>query len=659
MATDHVNAAEAEYKLVFRPFDIAGVTLRNRIFLPAHTTNFAEDFLPTERHVAYLRERAAGGVGLIIVEPLRVHRSSLGRSGGLSGADRRAVPGLRAMTDAIKEEGAHVFVQLTHTGRHGDNFVDRLPPWGPSAVPWIAGGDIPHAMTRHDMDAVLEAFILTAKIAVEAGFEGAEIHLGHGHLLHQFLSPLSNVRNDDYGGSFENRLRYPLEVVRTVIEEVGRELPIGIRVSVEDLTQGGCDEAMSMEITRQAAAIPGVAFVNASVAAYSWPSIGHHVADMNYPPHPFLEQTVRLRQLIGSLPLLTANRYTNLAEAQAGLETHAVDLIGMNRAHMADPSLIAKARAGRESDIRPCVSGNFCIGQIAFHRPISCMMNPRVGKENDWSEAPEPASVRKSVLVIGGGPAGLEAARVAAERGHAVTIWEKADRLGGWLNLAGTGHGRADLHHMRDYLIAQLAQKDVAVVLRKAADLEAVKAFGPDVTVLASGAVTTPIVVEGGHALITIEAALARCRDDWVGKTVCLFDTSGSWASMSVAETLARSGAAVMVASRPDSPFWDVNIYSRMTAMERLADLGVKLMPNLAVNRIDGDQVELNNKYTGENLTLSGIDEFLWGARGIGAHAFQAALEAQGLDVRPIGDALAPHSLFEAIHDGHAIARAI
>lgn len=651
--------AETRYPLVFQPFDIAGVTVRNRIFLPGHTTNFAEDFLPTERHVDYLRERAAGGVGLIIVEPLRVHRSSLGRSGGLSGSDRRAVDGLKAITDAVKAEGAHVFVQITHTGRHGDNFVDRLPPWGPSAVPWIAGGDIPHAMTRKDMDAVLEAFVETAEIAADAGFEGAEIHLGHGHLLHQFLSPASNIRDDAFGGSFENRMRYPLEVLQTVIAEVGSRLPIGIRVSVDDLMEGGCDEKASFEITRQAAAVPGVAFVNASVAAYSWPSIGHHVADMSYPAHPFLDQTVRLREAIGDLPLLTANRYTSLAEAEEGLATGAIDLIGMNRAHMADPQLIVKTRAGREADIRPCVSNNFCIGQIAFHRPISCMMNPRVGKEKAWPLVPEPALQPKSVLVIGGGPAGLEAACVAAERGHDVTLWEAAGQLGGALNLAGTCHGRADLHRMRDYLERRLRQTNAAIHLDRRADIAAIVEQGADVVVLATGTVAQPSAIPGSGGLMPIEAALAYDPDHWVGRKVCIVDLSGSWASLSAAETLAERGASVTVVTRPDSPFWDVNIYSRMTALERLAKLGVELLPGTSPRRIDGGTMILDNKYSAAGSRIEGLDTILVSSRGVGAHRMQVELEAQGIDVRPVGDALTPHSLFEAVHDGHAVGRAI
>ena len=645
------------YPHVFQPFDIGGVSLRNRVFIPGHTTNFAEDFLPTPRHVAYQRERAQGGVGLIIVEPLRVHRSSLGRAGGLSG-ERAALPGLRAITEVIKAEGVRVFAQITHTGRHGDNFVDRLPPWGPSAVPWTAGGDMPHAMTRSEMVQVLDAFLDTARMVVDAGFEGMEVHLGHGHLLHQFLSPASNIRTDDWGGNFDARLRYPLEVLRAVVAEVGHKVPVGIRVSVDDLMQGGLDQAASLEITRQAAAVPGVAFVNASVAAYQWPSIGHHVADMNYPPHPFLDQTVALRQVIGSLPLLTANRYTSLADAEHGLATGAIDMIGMNRAHMADAAVIAKTLAGRDADIRPCVSGNFCIGQIAVHRPISCMMNPRVGKEDQWPEAPPRTATPRRVLVVGGGPAGLEAARVAAQAGHAVTVWEREARLGGALGLAGTGHGRHDLHRMRDYLDTQLRRTAAAIVTGKDASADDICGFGADVVILAVGAQAPPLP-DWAQGLDAIETALAADRGGWAGLSVAILDDSGSWATLSAAETLAQAGAAVTVICRPDSPFWDVNIYSRMTAMERLGELGVRLRPGLGVTSAGGGTITARNKFTGETVQVAGFTRILRATRGIGASDLQDTLERRGQTVRCVGDALAPHSLFEAVHDGHAAGRAV
>jgi 2,4-dienoyl-CoA reductase-like NADH-dependent reductase (Old Yellow Enzyme family) len=655
--------AEADYPHVFRPFDLAGVRVRNRIFLPAHTTNFGRDFLPAPEHVDYLRERARGGVGLVIVEPLRVHRTSLGRSGGLSGGDRRALPGLRAMVEAVRAEGAAIFTQITHAGRHGENAVDRLPAWGPSALPWVAGGEMPHAMTRADMEAVRDAYVETALIARDAGFQGIEVHLGHGHLLHQFLSPAANDRTDDWGGSLENRLRFPLEVLAAVVEAVGGAIPVGIRTSIDDLMPDGLDAAAQRAVHAAAVRVPGVAFVNASVAAYQWPSIGHHVADMSAPPHPFLDLTRRLRGVIGDLPLLTACRYTRLDHAEAALATGDLDMIGMNRAHMADPDLIAKARAGHEADIRPCVSGNFCIGQVGLHRPISCMMNPRVGKEAAWPERPAPAARPRRVLVLGGGPAGLEAARFAALAGHDVTVWEAAEAAGGALVLAGTGKGRGDLHRMRDWLLRQVDGAGVALATGRRATVEAALAFGADAIVLATGAVpdATP------EGMIDVAAALAAPRAAWRGQHVLIRDEAGSWATLSAAETLADCGAAVTVVCRPDGPLWDVSLYSRMTALERLGKAGVVLRPGLiaesgidaAPDRATGRSLRFRPKYGGDPVVLGPFTTLVHAGRGRGALDLQSRLEAAGARVLPVGDANAPRTLFEAMHDAQAAARAL
>ena len=501
----------SRYDRVLEPFDLAGVTVRNRIFLPAHTTNFGVDFLPTERHVAYLRERAKS-VGLVIVEPLRVHRTSLGRSGGLSGSDRRALDGLKRIVAAVRDEGARIFVQITHAGRHGPNDTDGLPAWGPSAIPWVAGGEIPHAMSRAEMIAVRDAYVETAELAAEAGFEGMEVHIGHGHLLHQFLSPSANQRDDDYGGSLDNRLRFPLEVLGAVTRAMDGVLPVGIRTSVDDVQAGALGPEDQRAITARAVQVPGVAFVNASVAAYQWPSIGHHVADMAHPPHPFRDLTEALRPVIGALPLLTANRYRTLAEAEDTLARGQIDMVGMNRAHMADPALMQKSLAGREDEVRPCVAHNFCIGQVGAHRPISCMMNPVVGREEHWSETPAPSAAPKRVLVVGGGPAGMEAARLAALAGHAVTLRERAEALGGVLGIAGTGAGRGDLLRMRDWLTGALDRAGVRVVTGQEVTLRSIEADAPERIILATGATRTARAAFGLEVR-TVEQALVLGGD--------------------------------------------------------------------------------------------------------------------------------------------------
>ena len=646
----------SRYDRVLEPFDLAGVTVRNRIFLPAHTTNFGVDFLPTERHVAYLRERAKS-VGLVIVEPLRVHRTSLGRSGGLSGSDRRALDGLKRIVAAVRDEGARIFVQITHAGRHGPNDTDGLPAWGPSAIPWVAGGEIPHAMSRAEMIAVRDAYVETAELAAEAGFEGMEVHIGHGHLLHQFLSPSANQRDDDYGGSLDNRLRFPLEVLGAVTRAMDGVLPVGIRTSVDDVQAGALGPEDQRAITARAVQVPGVAFVNASVAAYQWPSIGHHVADMAHPPHPFRDLTEALRPVIGALPLLTANRYRTLAEAEDTLARGQIDMVGMNRAHMADPALMQKSLAGREDEVRPCVAHNFCIGQVGAHRPISCMMNPVVGREEHWSETPAPSAAPKRVLVVGGGPAGMEAARLAALAGHAVTLRERAEALGGVLGIAGTGAGRGDLLRMRDWLTGALDRAGVRVVTGQEVTLRSIEADAPERIILATGATRTARAAFGLEVR-TVEQALVL-GGDLTGRRIAIRDDEGGWATLSAAETLAGLGARVEIFQVPTAPLWSVSLYSRMTALERLAARGVAFRLGHHLTGGDGGRLVCTVAATQETAAFGPFHLLVDAAPGTPATDLGTALEDAGASPLVIGDAVAPRTLFEAMQDAHRVARSL
>lgn len=511
-------------------------------------------------------------------------------------------------------------------------------------------------MTRAEMSIIRDCYVETALFALDAGFEGMEIHFGHGHLLHQFLSPACNQRTDDYGGSFEARLRFPMEVFDAVLGAVGDRAPVGARVSVADLMEGGCTDEEMREIVRRLAAKPGCKFVHISVAAYHWPSIGHHVADMSYPSHPFLDQTLRMTEMTGDVPVLAVNRYRTLGDAEDALATGAVQMVGMNRAHMADPRLVQKTLVGEEDRIRPCISSNHCIGQIALHRPISCMMNARVGREATWPEIPAISASPRKVLVVGGGPAGIEAARVAALAGHAVTLWEAGDRLGGKLILGGSTHRRSDLAQMRQFLEAELRRTNAHIVTGQRATPDSVAGFSADMVILAIGSIDDLLP----HGMSrTIEMALADGTSAWSGRHVAIVDKSGSWASLAAAETLAHRGASISLISSPDSPLWDVNIYSRMIAMERLADLGVQLRPGMSVKSIRLPALELKNKFTGQIERLDGIEEVLFAARGASAFAFQSELEARNVPVTAVGDALAPHSLFEALHDAQALGRAL
>ncbi|MCT2581585.1 oxidoreductase [Actinophytocola gossypii] len=643
------------YPRVFSPVDLGGITLRNRVFVSAHTTNFGVDFLPTDRHVAYHAERARGGAGLIVTEPLRVHPTSLGRAGGLA-ADPAALPGLEKITAAVRAEGAAVFTQITHAGRHSENVFRRAAAWGPTTRRWTASGAVPHAMTRRDLTEVRDAYAGAARLAVAAGFQGVEIHFGHGHLLHQFISPASNDRADAYGGSETNRLRYPLEVLDAVLDAVGDQLVVGVRLSAEELVPGGQDLDAGRRIAHLLDSTRPIGFLNVSLASYTVPSIGHHVADMSEGHTPYLAQTLAVARECTRVPVLAACRFVDLDDAERGLATGLLAAVAMTRAHIADPHLLAKAAAGEPERIRPCVSCNFCIGEIAGHRPITCMMNPTVGREAEWPEHPAAAPDPGRVLVVGAGPAGLETARLAAERGHTVEVWERAAEPGGQLRTGRRGAGRGHLDRLRAHQQRRLTELAVPVRVNRTATADDVLAETPDTVVLATGATHATRDVPGwGPALAAADVLAGR---SWTGRTVLVLDDDGGWTSASVAETVARGGGAVHLVAAAGTPLWGVTEYSRMTAVERLRDLGVQLWTSARAELAAGT-ARIASTLVDTTTIVPGVTDVVALDPPTAQDALAAPLADAGLAVHVIGDAVAPRTLLEAMAEAHAVGRAL
>ncbi|MBJ3775583.1 oxidoreductase [Acuticoccus mangrovi] len=659
-------AGGVRYPSALSPIEVGGHTLRNRIFVPAHTTNFGADNLPSERHVSYHRARAEGGVGLIIFEGIRVHESSLGRAQGVNGYERAAVPAFARVAEAVQGAGAKLFGQIIHLGRHIDGNFTRTPSWSASPTPWTATAPPPHPMTAAEIAEVVEGHRVTALHLLDAGLDGIELQLAHGHLLQQFLSPAVNGRDDDYGGSLENRLRFPLETLFALREAMGEDATLGVRISADELLPGGLT---LQDMTRVAVALASAVkldFINVSHSAYHGSyTISTQMADMNFAGTEFRHLAPAIKQAVGHLPspppVLAVCRFRDLADAEPVLAAGEADMVGMARAHIADPAVVTKAAEGREREIRPCVSCNQgCVGFLSLNLAITCLTNPAAGREAIWAP-PVAAEKGRRVIVVGGGPGGMEAALTAAQLGHRVSLWEAGDSLGGTLAKVTAMPLRFDFDRFLSYHDAALLDAGVEVRTGTRGSVEALIGEAPEVVILATGAEPKAMALSAGQAL-TLEAALA---DPDLGHHVVLQDLLGTWSVVSVAEWLAGKGHKVTLLAPTGTPGWTIPVYSSFAMRHRLKEKGVRIIGLHTVAAFEDGVAHLVDQSTGDAVRLEGVDAVVAPAHGRPrdglAPTLREAARAAGLPlaVRIVGDAQAPRTALEAIFEGHEAARAL
>ena len=470
------------------PLTLGETTVRNRAVVTAHVTNYgSHEHLATERTAAYLRERARGGAGMIVSESLAVHPSAGPNTFFLKLWDDSAIEPLRAVTEAVRGEGAVFVAQLNHGGREHNPAITRRPLVAPSPIASPKGGEIPHELTSAEIAELVESFSAAAGRAMRAGFDGVEVHAGHGYLLQQFLSPWSNQRSDDYGGSLDNRMRMLLEVLEAARQVVPRPALLGLRISADEFAPDGLGVTDMQQITERIVATGLIDYLSVSQGSYADPRI--FIPDASFGHAPFLHLTRAIRQASGTLPLVAVGSIVTPAEAEQVLTEGIADLVGMTRAHIADPHLMRKAGEGRPEDIRQCILCNQgCFNRLLKGIDISCVQNPAVGFEREWPEFPVPDALEsRRVVVVGAGPGGLECAWVAAARGHRVTLLEAGSELGGSVRSMVAAEDLREWEHVISWRERMLDQLGVEVRTECSADAGIVLELGPDVVVLASG----------------------------------------------------------------------------------------------------------------------------------------------------------------------------
>lgn len=529
---------------LLEPFQLRHLTIRNRIISTAHAPSFVEGGHPRDRYRLYHEEKARGGIGMSMVGgSTNIAPDSPSVFGQLYAGDDSIIPWFQKLTQGVKAHGAAVMCQITHMGRRTAwDDGNWLPVIGPSGKRERAHRAFPKVMEAEDIARVIQDFTDAARRCQEGGFDGIEI-LSHSHLLGQFLSPLINDRDDGYGGRLENRLRLTLEVLQAVRDAVGPEMIIGLRMTGDELSEGGLSAEDCVQAARTLADKGAVDFLNVLAGApYDDLGLAGWVSPMGMPSAPHLPIAGQIRQATG-LPVFHAGGISDLATARHAVNSGHVDLVGMTRAHMADPHLVTKLQRGEEDFIRPCVGLGLCVDRVNQGKPAVCGHNAATGREAVLSSVISRADESRNVVVVGGGPGGLEAARVSALRGHRVVLFEASDRLGGQLLLASQGRIRRQVQGVADWLIAEVERFGVDVRLNSFVEADDVLAENPDVVIIATGGWPAPPDVAGGELAVSSWDVLSGAvRPEG---SVLLLDEVGDHPAAVTADALAASGCEV------------------------------------------------------------------------------------------------------------------
>ncbi|MBI4013256.1 MAG: FAD-dependent oxidoreductase [Candidatus Rokubacteria bacterium] len=645
---------------LFSPFTIRNVSLRNRIVSTAHATGLAENGSIGDRLIAYHVARARGGVGLIITEQTTVHPGSTSRhTGSVRNWDDSIIAPYGRLSRAVHELGARLFAQLNHAGAQSGSPGGIRRVVAPSAVDAELSTETPHVLDVDEIEEIVTAFAAAAVRVRAGGLDGIELHGGHGNLIQQFLSPLTNRRTDAYGGSRENRLRFAHQVLTAVRRAVGEDFVVGMRLSAEEHEPGGLTLAEARLIARALTETGRLDYLNVTSGRElsSW-SLAMHYAPM-YVPSLHLRHLARGIKDAVSVPILAVGRIVDPGDAESLLASGDADLVGMTRAQIADPELANKAARGALEEIRYCVGANEgCLGRLFRGLPISCIHNPTSGREAELGP-PRPASRPRRVVVVGGGAAGLEAARVAAERGHRVVLLERKAVLGGQVQLARRAPGRGEFGAVADQLIAAVGRAGVEVRLGCEATVEGVLALEPEAVVVATGSdARVPVLADGEGRLVSARAALEGAL---VGNPVVVYDTRGDMVGLTTADWLADRGYAVTVVTPHLYVGPLIEIMTWRILYQRLLDKKVQVVAQSEVVGLSEHGVVVRQVFSGAESTLVDAATVVAACGGEATDGLYRQLKqaARGLELHLVGDAAAPRQVEQAVYEGHLAGRAV
>ncbi len=601
----------AQFEALFKPLAINKLTIRNRVVSTAHAEVYAtEGGMTTERYVKYYEEKAKGGVGLCICGGSSVvsidSPQDWWKSVNLS--TDRIIPHFQNLADAVHKHGGKIMIQITHMGRRsrwdGGNWSTLLSP---SGIREPVHRATCKTIEIEEMQRIIGDFAKAAGRAKAGGLDGIELSAVHQHLIDQFWSPRVNQRSDEWGGSFENRMRFGMEVLKAVREEVGRDFAVGLRITGDEFHADGLNHDDMKEIAayyNNTGLLDFFSVVGSGCDTHN--TLANVIPNMSYPPEPFLHLAAGIKEVV-SVPVMHAQNIKDPNQAQRILEAGYVDFVGMTRAHIADPHLITKIKLNQVDQIKQCVGANYCIDRQYQGLDVLCIQNAATSRESTMPHIIQKTDGPiRTVVIIGGGPAGMEAARVSAERGHKVTLIEKNSELGGQISIAAKAPQRDQIAGITRWFALELARLGVDIQLNTAADEASIRGFNADVVILATGA--TPFINQNPHwgaddGLVVSSWDILNGQIE-PGKNVLVYDTICEFSGLSVADFLAHNGALVEVVTDDIKPGAAVGGTTFPTYYRSLYEREVIMTSDLLLERVykEGDKrvAVLENEYTGQ-----------------------------------------------------------
>ena len=647
-----------EVRKLFEPIKIGQMELKNRIVLAAMVANFAnEDGAVTDKLVAYHANIARGGCGLNVTESSHVSLEGKRITQALGAYDDKLIPGFRELTEAVHAEGGKIAQQIHHGGRECSSTITGLQPLGPSSLASRHTGisekaDMPREMTLEDIGIIISKFGDAGKRAREGGFDAVEIHGAHGYLINQFLSPYANKRNDRYGGDIYGRSRFLQEIIFDVKKKAGEDFPVLVKLNISDYVEGGVVPEDACITAKLAVEAGGDAIICSVGIHESRPYM--MIPTMQIPPFTNVHLAALVKEYV-DVPVGTVGRIIEPKKAAKIIEEGKADFVVMGRGLLADPEWPKKAMEGRYDDIRQCIACNQgCIDNIHRMKPFTCLQNPIIGREKEFEirKAEKP----KKVAVIGAGPAGLESARVAALRGHDVTLYERETDVGGQVRIGRVPPNRADLGKVTDYLARQVRKLGIQLELGKNVTKETVKNIGAEVIVLATGAVPLVPDIEGVDKRHVVCAVGVLDRKASVGKRVVII--GAGLVGLEVADYLVEKGRDITLLEMLPTTPPDIGNANRIYFENKFAENGIEIHFGAKVERIDEDGIVYTQK--GWTRKLMGIDTVVLATGAVAENSLEKRLRNEKrFSVFAVGDCVKARTVMEAIYEGSKIGREI